>query len=333
MCIRDRLGITSKSKDYLRSQTLEVTRTQGVATPFNGLAQSRGYGLRVEDEEISLNVPDVVKVHAVYESKDTNTPVLDKLTFVSGLALNASTIVGEQIKGQESRAIGQIVSRTSNTVDFVYLNDSVFTIGEIVKFSESSVETVLQGVTIGNFVDRTNNYTLDKGHKDQYCDYSRIVRNAKSAIPSKKLLIIFDKYQVASGNSGDLFTVNSYTKERYTNDIPFVGGTGASDILDYRPRVNPFTYGGGGGSPFAFASRSFESDNPFVITPNESSLLGYSFYLGRIDKLVINKSGFVQIYKGESSENPAPPSNISDAMEIAEIDLPPYLYNLSLIHI
>ena len=62
-----KLGITSKSKDYLRSQTLEVIRTQGVATPFNGLSHSRGYGLRVEDEEISLNVPDVVKVHAVYE--------------------------------------------------------------------------------------------------------------------------------------------------------------------------------------------------------------------------------------------------------------------------
>ena len=57
-----KLGITSKSKDYLRSQTLEVTRTRGVATPFNGLTHSRGYGLRVEDEEISLNVPDVVKV-------------------------------------------------------------------------------------------------------------------------------------------------------------------------------------------------------------------------------------------------------------------------------
>jgi len=322
-----KIGITSKTKDYLRSQTLEVTSTQGVNTPFNNLSTSRAYGLRVEDEEISLNVPDVVKIIAIYESKNTATPVLDKLTFVSGLGLDTNTIVGEKIVGQDSRAIGQIVSRTTNTVDFVYLNDSVFTIGEVVKFKESGIETILQGVTVGNYVDRTSNYTLDKGHKEQYCDYSRIVRNAKSAIPSKRLLIIFDKYQVASGNSGDLFTVNSYTKERYTNDIPFVGGTGASDILDYRPRVNPFTYSGGGGSPFAFTSRSFESDNPFVITPNESSLLGFSFYLGRIDKLVINKNGNVQVYKGESSENPAPPSNVSDTMEIAEIDLPPYLYD------
>ncbi|GIR49856.1 MAG: hypothetical protein CM15mP58_19530 [Burkholderiaceae bacterium] len=283
-----KLGITSKSKDYIRSQTLEVTRTRGVATPFNGLSQSRGYGLRVEDEEISLNVPDVVKVCAIYESKDTNTPVLDKLTFVSGLALNASTFVGEQIKGQESRAIGQIVSRTANTVDFVYLNDNRFTVGEIVRFNESSVETVLQGVTVGNFVDRTSNYTLDTGHKAQYCDYSRIIRNAKSAVPSKKLLIVFDQYQVASGNSGDFFTVNSYPIERYTKDLPFVNGIPASDILDYRPRVSPYVYSGGGASPFAFSSRAFESTNPYVITPNESALLGLNHYLGRIDKLLVN---------------------------------------------
>ena len=35
----------------------------------------------------------------------------------------------------------------------------------IVKFEESAVYNLLQGVTTGNFVDRTNNYTLDKGHK------------------------------------------------------------------------------------------------------------------------------------------------------------------------
>ena len=323
-----KLGVTSKSKDYLRSQTLEVTRTKGVATPFSGLSHSRGYGLRVEDDEISLNVPDVVKVHAVYESKDTNTPVLDKLTFVSGLTLNTDTIVGEHIRGKESRAIGQIVSRTQNTVDFVYLNDNRFAIGEVINFRESSVETILQGVTVGNFVDRTSNYTLEKGHKDQYCDYSRIIRNDKSAIPSKKLLVIYDQYQVASGNNGDFFTVNSYPEERYSKDLPRISGISASDILDYRPRVKPFVYSGGGASPFAFSSREFESTNPYVITPNESTFLGLNFYLGRIDKLLVSHDEGMDVFMGESAENPVDPSINSDAMEIATIILPPYLYDV-----
>ena len=324
-----KLGVTSKSKDYVRSQKLEVTRTAGISTLTSDLIPSAAYGLRVEDRQISLNVPDVARVIAVFESKNSSSPVLDKLKFVSGLTLDTATIVGEQIVGAESRAIGQLVSSSNDTVDFVYLNDSVFTVGEEVLFKESAIKTILQGVEVGNFTNRTNNYSLVKGHKDQYCDYSQIIRKEKSAIPSKKLLIVFDHFKVASGNAGDLFTVNSYTEERYSKDIPILNsGISASDILDFRPRVSPFNPETTSGSPFAFKNRSFESTNPFIITPNESSLMGYGYYLGRIDKLIIDKDETVQVVQGESSEFPQPPAVNSDAMEIAEITLPPYLYSV-----
>ena len=66
--------------------------------------------------------------------------------------------------------------------------------------------------------------------------------------------------------------------------------------------------------------------SPFI-TPNESSVLGFSFYLPRIDKLVINQFEEVKLIKGESAEEPIPPTEFGDSMEIAEITLPPYLYN------
>ena len=109
-----KVGATSKSKDYLRSEQLEVTGTVGVSTNGN-LTQSNAYGLRVEDRDISLNVPDVIKIRAVYESKDTATPTLDGLTFVSGLSLNTNAVIGEKIVGTDSRAIGQIVSSPNAT--------------------------------------------------------------------------------------------------------------------------------------------------------------------------------------------------------------------------
>ena len=321
-----KVGATSKSKDYLRSEQLEVTGTVGVSTNGN-LTQSNAYGLRVEDRDISLNVPDVIKIRAVYESKDTATPTLDGLTFVSGLSLNTNAVIGEKIVGTDSRAIGQIVSSPSATeIRFVYLNANKFTVGEIIKFKESAIETVLQDIITGNFVDRTNNYLLDTGHKSQYCDYSKIVRKAKSGIPSKRLLIIFDRYQVASGNTGDFFSVNSYTKDRYGKDIPTINGLRLTDLIDLRPRVSPFTPSGGK-SPFSFSGRSFESTNPFVLTPKESSILGYSYYLPRIDKLVINQFEEVKLIKGESSETPVPPTENGNSMEVAEIALPAYLYD------
>ena len=129
-----KVGASSKSKDYLRSQQLSVTRTSGVNT-LNGLSLHDGYGVRVEDREISLNVPDVSKVIAVYESKTSSAPILDALTFVSGLSLNTNAIVGEKIVGKDSRAIGQIVSVPSATeIRFVYLNANKFTIGEVIEF-------------------------------------------------------------------------------------------------------------------------------------------------------------------------------------------------------
>ena len=163
-----KLGLTSKTKDFVRSQKVEVTRTVGVSTLSSLLEPSAAYGLRVEDSEISLNVPDVVEVVAVLESKDTNAPVLDKLKFVSGLNFNTNAIVGELIVGKDSRAIGQLVDRNANDVTFIYLNDSKFQIGEVVNFKESAIESVIQGVEVGNYIDRTDNYTLDKGHKEQY---------------------------------------------------------------------------------------------------------------------------------------------------------------------
>ena len=321
-----KVGVTSKSKNYIRSKQLEITRTTG-ASADSSLTKSDSYGLRIEDEEISLNVPDVNKIIGIYESKSTSKPVYDKLKFVSGLNLDTVSVVGEKIIGQESRAVGQIVERTATDVSFVYLNANRFTVGESIKFNESSIISTVFEVVNGNYVDRTDNYLLDKGHTKQISDYSRIVRKETSAIPAKRLLVIFDQYEVPSGNKGDLFTVNSFTSDRYSKDIAYVTGDRATDILDSRPRVkefNPAT----SGSPFSFANREFEETNPFVITPNESSILGYSFYLPRIDRLVIDEYEQVKLIKGESAESPVPPTEVGNAMEIAQITLPPYLYDV-----
>ena len=153
------------------------------------------------------------------------------------------------------------------------------------------------------------------------------MRKDKSAIPAKRLLVIFDQYQVPAGNKGDLFSVNSFTSDRYTNDIPLIGRERATDILDLRPRVKEFNPATTTGSPFAFCNRKFEVDKSFIITPNESSIVGYSFYLPRIDKLVINEFEQVKLIKGQSSETPVPPTEVGNSMEVAQISLPPYLYD------
>jgi len=328
-------GIQSKIKQFNRSKIINITLSKdpqsgvGVNTSINdGLTYNQYYGLRVQDEEISLNYPDVANVIAVYESLDTSSPVLDQVLFNSIANVSNNAIIGENIIGSTSKSVARVVSKpSSDTLGIVYLNDSKFISGENVTFEESNVNTTIASITLGKYRNITTKFILDKGQKEQYYDYSKLIRKNGESSPSKQLLIIFDYYSVPSSDTGDVFTVNSYDEERFLSDIPSIGANSlrASDTLDFRPRVPVFT--STTASPFDFSSRTFGTDPKIIMSPNESALIGYDFYLGRIDKLYLDKSGVFTILQGIPSTDPKAPKNPDEVMEIATITLPPYLYN------
>ena len=322
-------ALKSKQKNYIRSEKLEVLKTAvGINTSLSGMDKATGYGLRVEDREISLNVPDVVKIVGIFESIDTNSPTLDRLTFPSGLSLDTTAIVGEKIVGNDSDAVAQITGVISATeVEIAYLTPSKFTIGEVCNFDESNISTTLQLITVGNYLNITNRYELDKGQREQFYDYSRIVRRVNFPPATRKVLVVFDKYVLPSNDTGDFYTVASYDEERFSNDVPLLkDGLRATDSIDFRPRVSTYT---GAESPFAFKNRTFASTfNPsFIVTPNESSIVGYNFYLPRNDRIVLDILGNLSVIQGTSSTNPVTPVVSENAMDIATIQLPPYLYD------
>jgi len=327
-------SIQSKVKKFVQSKTIEVNLSNipqsgnGISTSINdGLIYNQFYGLRVQDEEICLRYPDVVNIIAVYESLDNNSPVLDQLTFNSTPNVDSNAIIGENIVGKVSNSIARIVSKVStNTLGIVYLNNNVFSPGENVFFEKSNINTEILNIIFGRYSNITQKFALDKGQKEQYYDYSKIIRKTGEVAPAKRLLIVFDYYSIPESDSGDLFTVNSYENERFGSDIPILkNNVRATDTLDFRPRVPIFT--GISSSPFDFSSRVFGDEPKVVVTPNESSLIGYEFYLGRIDQLYLDKSGSFVVNKGISSINPKAPDKPFDVMELATITLPPYLYN------
>ena len=331
----EKVGITEKTKQFVRSNKIVINKTKiGVSTSTNGLTFNQYYGLRIEDREISLNVPDVVNIVSVLESKDSNDPTLDTITTVSGLSLNTNTVVGEKIIGQESGAVAQLVTRVNaESVEIAYFTDTQFTLGELIRFDESNIETTVQAITLGNNTNVTEKYSLDKGQREQYYDYSRLVRKPTLNAPSRRLLVIFNTYEVPSTDTGDVFTVNSYDKDRFTSDVPILDNNlRVSDTLDFRPRVTSNV--SASSSPFAFTSRDFSSSgatSSLVVSPEGSSRLGYSYFLPRIDKLILSRGkdyeGSFAVIKGISSLNPKPPELIDGAMHIATINLPAYLYN------
>jgi len=327
-------NVQSKEKQYNRSRIVNINYSKypesgtGISTSINdGLTYNQYYGLRVQDQEICLNYPDVSKVLAVYESLDTSSPTFDSLSFSSILNIGGNVIVGENIIGSESGCVARVVEKFTNSVNIVYLNSNRFLSNESILFEESKVTGEIDSISFGNYVDVSNKFFLDQGQKQQYYDYSRIVRKENETEPTKKLLVVFDYYSVPSTDVGDVFTALSYNKKQFLENIPLIGENKlrASDTLDFRPRVSVFS--GSSSSPFDFSNRDFSSSIKVNLTPNENIILGYNYYLGRIDKIYLSKEGEFVYLEGISSTDPKSPIKSDDVMELATITLPPYLYN------
>jgi hypothetical protein len=332
-------GINSKVKVYNRSKLINVvyskynqSGTQQNSSIDDGLTYKQYYGLRVQDEEISLNYPDVAKIIAIYESLDKGNVELDALSFSTTYRPQwSASIIGERIIGQNSGAVGQIVSKSQeDIIEFVYLNNSKFLANEIIKFEESGNTAEIDLIILGKYKNITNSFALDKGQKTQYYDYSRVIRKSGEPEPSKKITIIFDYFTVPSQDNGDVFTVLSYqgVTEKYFSLIPRIGPSGifAADTLDFRPRVaaiedvSSISY-----SPFTFSSRNFNSEPNVILAPDEISILGLTYYVPRIDKLFLDRQGKFSLVNGIPGLEPSTPEDIVGSMHLATIYYPPFL--------
>jgi hypothetical protein len=338
-------GIKSKVKNFTRSTVLQVTGSKLVESGSDannskndGLTYNQYYGLRVQDEEISLNYPDVVKVLSIYESLNTNDPTFDQIKFSTSANVSSNALIGENIIGNSSGAVARVVTNSSttpssaaNTLGIVYLNDRKFSLGEAVFFEESNINTTVELIQNGSYKDVTSSFSLNRGQKNQYYDYSRIVRNKNVQEPSRKIFVVFDHYTVPSDDTGDVFTVESYDVERFATDIPNINGRiRASDTLDFRPRVSTFDPSvTTDRSPFDFNARTstFNTVPSRILASGEGSIISQGYYLPRIDKIYLDTSGKFIVEKGVSSKTPKPPVKNSQLLELGTLTLPPYLYS------
>ena len=335
LCKRNKL--TSKDKTINRCNSIIINRSKfagaGAGTTLttfdDGLIFNNVYGTRVQDEEISLNLPDIHRVLAVFESNDATNPQLPQITVSSQTdTFTNNVVVGEQFVGATSGAVGRVVTVPGGQqVNFVYENDKVFQIGENITLRDSGIVSQISAIIIG---DRNllSSYEVDNGQRLEFVDYGRIIRKKDVSAPSRRLQIIFDNY-VNDESSGTIETVNSYNGLDYSKEIPLIGGTRASDYIDYRPRVGAYNTSSTI-SPFAFLSRNFANSSSETLVSNKAIKLDYNYYLGRIDRLYLTKDGTFELKKGEPSESPKAPLPNDEAFEVALISMSPYTVNATL---
>jgi len=321
----------NKTTSIIVSNSKLVSSGIGTTTLNDGLTYNNVYGTRVQDTEICLNVPDVLRVLAIYESTGTSDPQLPTLqlsSFTGPSNNNQDYLVGEKITGSTSGAVAIITAKKDfDKLEYAYLNTLQFQTGELITGDESKIISLIIDKTIGD-KNITQNYTLDDGQRDYYYDYGRIVRKSGSSEPTKKIKIIFQNYTIDQNDTGEFVTVNSYSTDGYKYDIPTYRGTRLSDVIDLRPRVAPYTLSTK--SPFEFSSRNFAADglySEYTLVSRENLLVNYSYYQGRIDLINLNPNGLFEVVQGTPSDFPIPPSKRENCLDIAYVFIPPYVFD------
>ncbi len=208
-------------------------------------------------------------------------------------------------------------------------NRDNFISGETVTFKESGITAIISSIDSGD-ANITGSFSLDKSQNDTIYDYSKIIRNSNIKEPNKKLKIVYEYANYSTSDTGDITTINSYNQFDYCDINDTNNGIRNTDILDIRQRVSTYSVLEGSRSPFEFLSRSFNiNSSNNVLASDESFNVDYSFYLPRVDKLFLTKDGVFQLNSGQPEENPSPPLDISDALELATITLPAYLCDMN----
>ena len=317
------------------SRSNDAASGTGSTTLNDGLTYgSYSYGTRVQDEKLSLNVPDVVRILGVFESVDTSNPSAPKMTLSSITGTTATTgdlIIGETITGSDSGTVAVYAEELSSTqISYISRNESAFNEGETVTFGESKIQAIITTIdepsnNIGS------NYTFGNGQKGTFYNYGFITRKNDAKAPKKRVKVYFTSGYYEASDDGDITTRNSYDSFNYSYDIPFCNGVRNSDTIDIRPRVSEYSVQDSNSrSPLEFFGRSFDGSGNSaanVLASDEAITTNYAFYLGRIDRIYLTKGGEVKIQQGTPSEKPEEPVAIDDALELGTVTLPPYLFS------
>jgi hypothetical protein len=329
----------SKLKKRVNSIVVNKSTNQGAgtgATTFNdGLDYGNfPFGTRVQDERLSLNFPDIIEIHGIFESSDTGDATAPKMTIASlnsTSTTSAELIIGELLVGQQSGAVAICAEKLSDSqITFVYKNDNVFQESEVITFQESDVTGVIQTLDAPSF-DISSNYSYVDGQKGTIYGHGFLKKKAEASAPSRRIKAYFSSGFYDSSDDGDITTVNSYSQFNYALDLHNVNGVSVSDMIDIRPRVSEYTVEAGSRSPLEFFGRTFNADGNSaanILASDESIVSDLSYYQGRIDRIFLTKDGKMQVKYGDPADTPEKPVVVDDALEIATITLPPYLYDV-----
>jgi hypothetical protein len=295
--------------EYVDLTNVSIVVTQSGSEQLASITFNNGYSgaisikyaLDVTTSSVKSKTKQKNQVSKVYAQKTATSLGIADIANFSGVFYSPYP---------DSTYIGEWNSSTSyNLYDVVFSGGTLYASNKNSNVNsrpstENSNWSVLQSVT--------SNYILNNGQTESIYDHGTIT--AKTDSDSKQVFVLFDYYTHSS--SGEYLCFSSYNDVSYSN-IPSLTLQNTNydlkNFIDFRPRrTNNST------------SLIFDNyDIPSTIFSNMQ--YDFSYYLGRIDKLVLTDSKQFQIIKGiPAYTNQIPPSDIVNAMTIATIQISPF---------
>lgn len=333
-----KIKVTSKLKQKQRVSSIVIDKSSlpssGIGTTTrndNLIYGNYPFGTRVQDQEISLNVPDVITIHGIFEAQNLQEPSAPRMVLsnISPTNNTTSLLIGETLVGETTGAVA-IYAKFVDTdeIQFIYKNNTSFQLGEVVRFKESNITARVNQVSIES-KNITNSYLFDNGQKPSYYDYSKIIRKDDALEPQSKIIIYFDNLIYNAQDTGDVTTASSYVGVNYKQEVQSHNRIRNTDIVDIRPRVDNYTVQENSRSPFEFEGRTFNqtlNSANNILASDEEIILNFDYYQPRIDRIFLNKEGNFIVQKGVPADEPSLPQAVDDSIEIAKVFLPSYLY-------
>jgi len=235
---------------------------------------------------------------------------------------NATDVVGE---------VGDVKIDTAN--GFVWFlepteinkipgsNNSLF-IPDVVKIIKvyDSANNLYEPNSSNTVYDITSRYYLDSGQSLTQYDHAKLVLKPGAQPPTGQVVVMLQYYEHSSAING-YFDVDSYPTSAYdTGEIPVYVDTDGTrynlrDIIDFRPTREIGTVA---------TSATYTYTGLKVPKPDEPMELTYSYFVPRIDKIVLTKDRELKVLEGIASKYPVEPVDSENAMTLFKINIPAY---------
>lgn len=285
----------------------------------------------------------------IYATINASNPTSKSKTYIKAntILVTASGGAANDVFGNGAAFVASLDGQTQITEAFLtrrpgipqtlFVSD-VESINAIFDFNGSAVNTTNYNAldkSSGSSANVTSRYELSTGQKDSYYDWGGIVLKPGQTAPRGPLLVRYNRFK--STGAGH-FNVDSYTRLGSQEN----GGSGIDygnipiytsedgninyklcDYLDFRPvrkdATNPYTAN-------SFVLDVDETGTGTKISePGIDILTDYSYYLSRVDRIVLNKNNQFEVLQGTPAQKPVSPIEPDDAMSLYVLSYPAYL--------